>query len=124
MLIGMRFINYITTIRVYKPKIIVKKMVIRSRKILQLKQSFIYKGQLSSVLSDLYYQKNWEELNETPAAGHSGYHKAFAGFKVGFYWPGMRKYIRNFIGECATCKRNKAENVIDRVRTNISKVYP
>jgi transposase InsO family protein len=46
--------------------------------------------------------------HDSVSAGHPGQHKTFELVSRDFYWPGMRKYIKNYVQSCTTCQRNKA----------------
>ena len=45
-----------------------------------------------------------------PLGGHSGYVKTLYRVKQDFYWPGMKKDLRQYIKECDVCQQVKHEN--------------
>ena len=79
---------------------------------------------------------NWRakvlfDMHSTPIAGHTGYLRTYKRITRSFYWPGMKKDVKQFVAECDTCQRNKSEivappgllqplQVPDRVWTDIS----
>lgn len=50
-------------------------------------------------------------LSEIYSSTHEGYHRTLQRVRSVFYWLGMRKKIKEFIRQCDTCQRQKAENV-------------
>lgn len=51
-----------------------------------------------------------EECHDALAVGHFGISKTFDLVSRTFTWPGMRKYIQDYIKGCDTCQRNKSAN--------------
>ena len=50
-------------------------------------------------------------LSEVHSSTHEGYHKTLQRVRSVFYWVRMRKKIKEFIRQCDTCQRKKAESV-------------
>ena len=48
-----------------------------------------------------------EECHDTLAAGHFGITRTHATVSRNYYWPGMRKFIKDYVNSCDTCIRNK-----------------
>jgi hypothetical protein len=51
-----------------------------------------------------------EECHDSPMAGHFGITKTFDLVSRTFYWPGMHKYIKDYVGGCDICQRSKSSN--------------
>jgi hypothetical protein len=43
------------------------------------------------------------EMHNVPYAGHPGYQKIVAAFKRHYFWPGVKKYIVEYITRCMDC---------------------
>jgi hypothetical protein len=71
----------------------------------------IRKGRLWLVKDSPFQHKVLEFIHSNLSAGHSGYHNTVHRAKANFYWPGMRKDIKNFVRECSVCQENKPETV-------------
>jgi hypothetical protein len=50
-----------------------------------------------------------DELHKRPYIGHPGYHKMITTTRKQFYWPGLKKYIANYLAKCLECQQVKAE---------------
>src|SRR5260370_20108261 len=50
------------------------------------------------------------EHHDTPLNGHLGEHKTFERVSRSYFWPGMRKAIRQHIQRCQSCQANKGSN--------------
>jgi hypothetical protein len=48
-----------------------------------------------------------EECHDSPAAGHFGIAKTYELVTRNYYWPTLRKYIKDYVSGCDTCIRNK-----------------
>ena len=48
-----------------------------------------------------------EECHDAPSAGHFGVAKTYDQVARNYYWPGLRKYIKDYIAGCDTCTRSK-----------------
>lgn len=48
-----------------------------------------------------------EECHDSPAAGHFGVAKTYDQVAKHYHWPGLRKYIKDYIAGCDTCTRSK-----------------
>lgn len=66
-----------------------------------------YKGLICVPDSNDIKRKILEEYHDAPAAGHFGIAKTFEIVSRNYYWPSMRKYIKDYISGCDTCIRNK-----------------
>jgi hypothetical protein len=51
-----------------------------------------------------------EDCHDAPAAGHFGITKTFDLVSRTFFWPAMRKYIKDYVSGCDTCQRSKSSN--------------
>jgi RNase H-like domain found in reverse transcriptase/Reverse transcriptase (RNA-dependent DNA polymerase)/Integrase zinc binding domain/Chromo (CHRromatin Organisation MOdifier) domain/Retroviral aspartyl protease/Integrase core domain len=51
-----------------------------------------------------------EECHDSLTAGHFGISKTFDLVSRTFFWPSMRKYIKDYVGGCDTCQRSKSSN--------------
>lgn len=51
-----------------------------------------------------------DEYHGTRAGGHAGHERTTALLSKDFYWPRMAKLVKEVVGKCATCQRNKANN--------------
>lgn len=51
-----------------------------------------------------------EECHDSLTAGHFGTTKTFDLVSRTFTWPGMRKYIKDYVGGCDICQRSKSSN--------------
>lgn len=50
-------------------------------------------------------------INKFHGSTHEGYVKNHQGIKVNFYWPMMRKQIKEFIQDCDVCQYHKREHL-------------
>jgi hypothetical protein len=50
------------------------------------------------------------EMHNVPYVGHPGYQKTVAAVKSHYFWPGMKKYIVEYITRCMECQKVKAEH--------------
>jgi hypothetical protein len=51
-----------------------------------------------------------DEIHKIPYNGHPGYHKMIMATRKQFYWPGLKKYIANYLAKCLECHQVKAEH--------------
>lgn len=51
-----------------------------------------------------------EECHDSPMAGHFGITKTFDLVSRTFHWPGLRTYIKDYVGGCDICQRSKSSN--------------
>ena len=51
-----------------------------------------------------------KECHDNPAAGHFGVAKTFDMVSRNYYWPTMRKYIKDYVVNCEICIRNKSSH--------------
>uniref|UniRef100_A0A0W0F853 Reverse transcriptase-rnase h-integrase n=1 Tax=Moniliophthora roreri TaxID=221103 RepID=A0A0W0F853_MONRR len=48
-----------------------------------------------------------QSIHETPGVGHPGQWNTTEQVQRDFWWPGMVKFIKNFVDGCATCQQSK-----------------
>ncbi|KAL1556703.1 hypothetical protein AAHA92_12288 [Salvia divinorum] len=48
-----------------------------------------------------------DEHHSSPLAGHPGHERTFRLLAAGFFWPKMRKDVKNFVEECVVCQSTK-----------------
>lgn len=46
-------------------------------------------------------------MHDLPSSGHLGIDKTFERLKNGFYWPGMKEYVKNYCKSCHHCSARK-----------------
>jgi hypothetical protein len=51
-----------------------------------------------------------DELHKRPYTGHPGYHKMITTTRKQFYWPGLKKYITDYLAKCLECQQVKEEH--------------
>ena len=51
------------------------------------------------------------DCHEIPIAGHPGFEKTYRTVRKSYYWPGIKKMVRDFVLGCGACQRTKAERV-------------
>jgi hypothetical protein len=51
-----------------------------------------------------------KEMHNVPYAGHLGYQKKITAVRIQFFWPGMKKYVVDYIAICMECQRVKAKH--------------
>lgn len=66
-----------------------------------------YKGSICVPYSTDIKRVILHECHDLPASGHFGNAKTYDMVARNYYWPGMRKYIKDYISGCDTCLRNK-----------------
>lgn len=66
----------------------------------------MYVGSTTTVREQLI-----QHAHDSPVGGHSDYDKTLYRARRDFYWPGMKKQIRQYIQECHTCQQVKHENL-------------
>nr|OQO15700.1 hypothetical protein B0A51_17498 [Rachicladosporium sp. CCFEE 5018] len=49
-----------------------------------------------------------QETHDDPLAGHFGFARTLELLDRSFYWPGMRKYVKDYVRSCHACGRAKA----------------
>ncbi|UYV75949.1 hypothetical protein LAZ67_13001892, partial [Cordylochernes scorpioides] len=47
-------------------------------------------------------------LHDSPTAGHLGFAKTYDRIRRRFYWPGLFRSVRNYVGHCRECQRRKS----------------
>ena len=52
----------------------------------------------------------WEAHN-SPIAGHGGYVKTLNTVQRSYFWPGLKRYVLQYVIQCISCERNKAKRV-------------
>lgn len=53
-------------------------------------------------------------LHDDVIAAHGGVHKTIELIRRKFYWPGLVKDVKNYVGNCEVCKTTKAPNIVLR----------
>ncbi|UYV70237.1 hypothetical protein LAZ67_7002256 [Cordylochernes scorpioides] len=48
------------------------------------------------------------DLHDAPTAGHLGFAKTYDRIRRRFYWPGMYRSVRRYVGHCQDCQRRKS----------------
>lgn len=48
-----------------------------------------------------------KEFHDTPVGGHAGIEWSYIRLSANFYWPGMRRDVKEFVGRCVTCQTVK-----------------
>ena len=51
------------------------------------------------------------EAHDSPVAGHSGYVKTLNAVQKSYFWPGLKRYVLQYVTQCLPCQKNKAERV-------------
>lgn len=41
-----------------------------------------------------------KEFHESPVGGHAGVQRTYIRLSTNFYWPGMKKDVQEFVGQC------------------------
>lgn len=49
-----------------------------------------------------------QTCHDDPLAGHFGFKRTLQGIQREFYWPGMRKYVKDYVRTCQACLRAKS----------------
>jgi hypothetical protein len=70
---------------------------------------FTAAGQVVVPTSELRLQVV-REHHDTPLAGHFGRTKTLEAVSRGYWWPGMRKDVQQYVRECQSCQEAKASN--------------
>ena len=70
-----------------------------------------YKGRIYLSANSRFKTKVCKESHDYPTAGHVGFYKTYYNARQSFFWKGMNVDIHEYVAECDTCKRNKAENI-------------
>ena len=52
----------------------------------------------------------WEAHN-SPTTGHGGYVKTLNTVQRSYFWPGLKWYVLQYVTQCLSCQKNKAERV-------------
>lgn len=50
-----------------------------------------------------------EDCHSSPTGGHFGFHKTLSRIKLSFWWPNMRRVVKEFLQQCETCQRYKTD---------------
>ncbi|UYV74356.1 K02A2.6-like [Cordylochernes scorpioides] len=48
------------------------------------------------------------DLHDAPTAGHLGFAKTYDRIRRRFFWPGMYRSVRKYVGHCQDCQRRKS----------------
>ncbi|MCH86637.1 hypothetical protein A2U01_0007496, partial [Trifolium medium] len=71
-----------------------------------------WKDRLVIPMGKGFVEKILEEYHNAPVGGHAGVVQTLARIKAQFYWPKMKKDIKQFVLQCVTCQQAKAVNVL------------
>ncbi|CAL1413314.1 unnamed protein product [Linum trigynum] len=69
-------------------------------------KSAIYVGKAGSMREQVL-----QLFHESPIGGHSGTQATYQRLKTYFWWPGLKRDVRQFIADCDVCQKCKSENV-------------
>jgi hypothetical protein len=73
-------------------------------------ESLLYKNQIYVPNSHDLRSIILKEMHNVPYVGHPGYQKTITVVKNQSYWPGMKRYIVEYIANCIECQKVKAEH--------------
>lgn len=51
-----------------------------------------------------------DKFHRSPYTAHPRYHKLFSTMKKNYFWPGMRKYIMEYLVKCLEFQQVKVEH--------------
>jgi hypothetical protein len=51
-----------------------------------------------------------QEMHNVPYTWHPGYQKTVVAIKSHYFWPGMKRYIAEYIARCMECQKVKGEH--------------
>ena len=51
------------------------------------------------------------KVHNSPIANHCGYVKTLNAMQKSYFWLGLKQYILQYVTQCLSCQRNKAERV-------------
>ncbi|KAK9189481.1 hypothetical protein WN943_018078 [Citrus x changshan-huyou] len=51
------------------------------------------------------------DCHSSPGGGHFGFHKTLSRIKLSFWWPNLRKTVKEFIQHCTICQRYKSDSM-------------
>jgi hypothetical protein len=57
------------------------------------------------------HSKIAQALHDSAIGGHSGFYVTYHRIKQLFSWPGMKKFLRNWVSSCSVCQQAKSERV-------------
>ena len=76
-----------------------------------LKDGVLYsRNRLCIPQNDELKKRILTEAHDTPYTAHPGATKMYQDVKKGYWWPGMKKDIAEFVTKCLTCQQVKAEH--------------
>lgn len=52
-----------------------------------------------------------EEYHDSPTAGHYGVERTMKRITNRYFWPGMRRYIQEYVRRCVSCQKYKTQNL-------------
>lgn len=70
----------------------------------------LHKGKLLLDPTSQLVQLVLKECHSTPLGGHRGIQKTMAKVCVAFNWSNLKKYVQQFVQECAVCQKVKYSN--------------
>jgi hypothetical protein len=51
-----------------------------------------------------------KEMDNVPYVGNLGYQKTIVALRDQYFWPGMKKYVVDYIARCLECQKVKDEH--------------
>ncbi|KAK1412797.1 hypothetical protein QVD17_34310 [Tagetes erecta] len=72
-------------------------------------QSLMYKGKIFVPADSTLRNSILQEAHGTLMAGHGGFLKTYKRVTAQFYWPNMKRDVREFVQNCLTCQQHKYE---------------
>ena len=69
-----------------------------------------FRNRLCIPQNDELKKRILSEAHDTPYTAHPGATKMYQDVKKGYWWPGMKKDIAEFVAKCLTCQQVKAEH--------------
>lgn len=70
-----------------------------------------YNGRVCIPKAGEYRLNIMNNLHDIPIAGHPGFQKTYMAVKRHYYWPGMKKDVKEYVERCLKCQVSKSEQV-------------
>ena len=70
-----------------------------------------YNGRVCVPKSGEHRLNIMNDLHDIPIAGHPGFQKTYISVKRRYYWPGMKKNIKEYLTRCLKCQVSKSEQM-------------
>lgn len=84
-----------------------KNYLIKSNNVLYYKTNFNNCPNYVLALPSKYIQSILNENHENPLSAHVGFTKTYSKIRTKYYWPKMRKEIKNYVLSCFDCQKRK-----------------